>query len=127
MRKSQLDTTVLHEFVHNVTMALANEKRHDSWLMEGTAMYLAQHKDRQEPYYDELLEQGIPEIYTLKVPSEDVYKYGYSMVEYIVETYGREKLVELLREYGDIEKVLDISESEFRDEWVEFLNDKINY
>ncbi|WP_025640222.1 ABC transporter substrate-binding protein [Schnuerera ultunensis] len=126
-RLAELDTTVLHEFVHNVTMALANEKRHDSWLMEGTAMYLAQHKDRQEPYYDELLEQGIPEIYTLKVPSEDVYKYGYSMVEYIVETYGREKLVELLREYGDIEKVLDISESEFRDEWVEFLNDKINY
>ncbi len=49
------------------------------------------------------------------------------MVEYIVEAYGREKLVELLREYEDIEKVLNISENEFRDGWIEFLKKKVNY
>jgi uroporphyrinogen-III synthase len=48
------------------------------------------------------------------------------MVEYIVETYGKEKLVELLREYEDIEKVLNILENEFRDGWIEFLKEKVN-
>ncbi len=122
-----LETVALHEFAHNVTRVLAPKKLHDSWIFEGTAMYLAQDADRYEHNYRKFLDEGIPEIYTLKKSNEDVYKYGYSMVEYIVETYGKEKLVELLREYEDIEKVLNISENEFRDGWIEFLKGKANY
>lgn len=122
-----LETVALHEFTHNVIRVLAPKGTHDSWIAEGIAMYLSQNEDRYEDNYRKFLDQGIPEIYTLKKNNEDVYKYGYSMVEYIVEAYGREKLVELLREYEDIEKVLNISENEFRDGWIEFLKKKVNY
>ncbi len=124
---SSVDTpTILkHEFTHNVTMALAQDNYHPDWLLEGVAMYLSQEKDRSEPYYEELLKNGIPQIYTLIKNNKDKYIYGYSMVEYIIEEYGREKLVELLMKYGDIQKVLNISEDEFRDGWIEFLEEKI--
>lgn len=125
-KKVDIKTTALHEFTHNVTMALASSKPRVDWLWDGVAMYLSQEKDRSEPYYEELINSGIPEIYTLKNNDKDRYIYGYSMVEYIVEEYGREKLVELLREYGDIEKVLNITESEFREGWIEFLKSKLN-
>ncbi len=121
-----LETTLLHEFTHTVTMALAPEQKNPDWLWDGIAMYMAQDEDRSEPYYEEMLNGGIPEIYTLKNNDRDRYKYGYSLVEYIVEEYGREKLVELLKEYGDIEKVLNITESEFRDGWIEFLKEKLH-
>lgn len=119
-------TTLKHEFTHKVTMALAQDNYQPDWLSEGIAMYLAQEKDRSEPYYEELLKNGIPQIYTLIKNYKDRYIYGYSMVEYIIEEYGREKLVELLMESGDIQKVLNISEDEFRDCWIEFLEGKIN-
>lgn len=118
-------TTLKHEFAHNVTMALAQDDYHADWLWDGIAMYLSQDKDRYEPYYEELLKNGSPQMYTLKKNNKDRYIYGYSMVEYIIEEYGREKLVELLMEYGDIQKVLNISESEFRDGWIKFLEGKI--
>ncbi len=107
-------------------MALAPEQKNPDWLWDGIAMYMTQDEDRSEPYYEEMLNGGIPEIYTLKNNDRDRYKYGYSLVEYIVEEYGREKLVELLKEYGDIEKVLNITESEFRDGWIEFLKEKLH-
>ncbi len=115
-----------HEFTHNVTMALAKDDHQPDWLLDGIAMYLAQEKDKSEPYYEELLKNGIPQMYTLKKNDKDRYIYGYSMVEYIIEEYGREKLVELLMEYGDIQKVLNISDDEFRDCWIKFLEGKIN-
>lgn len=121
-----IETTMLHEFTHTVTMELASEKKQPDWLWDGTAMYMSQDKDRYEPYYEELINSGIPEIYALKSNDRDRYIYGYSLVEYIVEEYGREKLVELLKEYGDIEKVLNITESEFRDGWIDFLKEKLH-
>lgn len=33
--------------------------------------------------------------------------------------------MELLEEYGDLEKVLNVTESEFRDGWTKFLEDKV--
>lgn len=124
-KKVDIKTTLLHEFTHNVTMALASAKPRVDWLWDGIAMYVAQEKDRSEPYYEEMIDRGIPEIYTLKSNDRDRYIYGYSMVEYIVKEYGREKLVELLKEYGDIGKVLNITESEFRESWIEFLKGRL--
>ncbi len=120
----ELKTVLLHEFTHTVTMALANSMRHPDWLWEGVAMYMAQDEDRYEPYYEELIEKGIPEMYKLKRTDIDQYIYGYSMVEFVDQNYGKNKVVELVTEYGDIEKVLDITENEFRDKWIKFLKEK---
>lgn len=119
-----IKTTLIHEFTHNVTMALVSNKPRVDWLWDGTAMYVAQDKDKSEPYYEEMLDYGIPAIYSLKDNYRDRYIYGYSMVEYIVEEYGRDKLVELLTKNGDIEKVLDVTENAFREAYMQFLKEK---
>lgn len=116
------DTVILHEFTHIVTMALVGDSMSAGWLWEGTAMYLAGQEINEKSHYKNLLQIGLPELYKLNERgSRDIYTYGYSLVEFIIETYGREKLVELLKEGGNIEKVLNITENELRDEWTEFV------
>ncbi|KAF5042599.1 hypothetical protein DSECCO2_510960 [anaerobic digester metagenome] len=121
-----LETVLVHEFVHTVAMALTNGKMQIDWLWEGTARYLTEDTDYSKVYYKELIEKGIPDRYLLKRNVKYRYNYGYSMVEFIVETYGREKLVDLLMDYGDIEEVLNITESEFKEGWKVFVEGKIS-
>ncbi|MBP1927191.1 hypothetical protein J2Z76_003064 [Sedimentibacter acidaminivorans] len=118
-----LKRLLVHEFTHIVTMALTEGKTQIDWLWEGTAKYLAQDRDFSESDYKEMIEKGLPEFYMLN--NESRYIYGYSMVEYIIETYGREKLIELLVKQGDIDDVLNITVDEFKDGWKGFLEEKI--
>lgn len=116
---------LVHEFTHIVTMALTDGKAQVDWLWEGTAKHLAQDRDYSEVYYKEMLEKGLPDLYVLSI-GEGRYTYGYSMVEYIIKTFGREKLTELLVQQGDINNVLNITADEFRDGWEAFLEEKLN-
>lgn len=56
--------------------------------------------------------------------SNQIYNVGYSIVEFIVHRWGREKLAELVVSYVDIEKVLNIREAEFEKAWIEFVSEK---
>lgn len=120
-----LKSVLVHEFVHTVTMALTNGKMQIDWLWEGTAKYLSQDRDYSEPYYKEMIDNGIPEMYLLRRNEKYRYIYGYSMVEFIVETYGKEKFIDLLLDYGDIEEVLNVTQREFREVWKTFLKEKM--
>lgn len=115
---------LVHELTHIVTMVLTGNNTQVDWLWEGTAKYLAQDRDFSEVYYEDMLEKGLPDLYTLKYESR--YTYGYSMVEYIIETYGREKLIELLLHQGDIMDVLNITMDEFEIGWKGFIKGKID-
>ncbi|WP_312811182.1 ABC transporter substrate-binding protein [Sedimentibacter sp.] len=117
---------ILHEFTHTVTYALVGEKTPPAWLWEGTAMYLAGQGSSDKSHYNYLLQTGLPKLYELNDSNSHYkYTYGHSLVEFIIGTYVREKLVELLKEGGDLEKVLNITENELRDEWTEFYKTKI--
>lgn len=117
--------TFIHEFTHNVTMTLTNVKIQPNWLFEGVAMYLSQQNDSYEDYYEIILKEGLPPIYFVSNNQKECYKYGYSMVEYIIENFGEEKIPELLLAYGDIEKVLSVSLDEFKEGWKNFLEKKV--
>lgn len=119
-----LKRVLAHELTHIVTMVLTGSNAQVDWLWEGTAKYLAQDRDFSEVYYEDMLEKGLPDLYTLKYESR--YTYGYSMVEYIIETYGREKLIKLLLHQGDIMDVLNITMKEFEDGWKSFIKGKID-
>jgi hypothetical protein len=56
--------------------------------------------------------------------SNQVYNVGYTIIEYVVEKWGRDKLPALITSYVDIEAVLKISASEFEKGWVEFVDEK---
>jgi hypothetical protein len=56
--------------------------------------------------------------------SNQIYNVGYTIIEYIVEKWGKEKLPILITSYGDIKTVLGVSESDFEKGWVTFVNEK---
>jgi len=56
--------------------------------------------------------------------SNQIYNVGYTIIEYIVEKWGMEKLPGLITSYVDIKNVLNVSESDFEKGWVDFVNEK---
>jgi len=56
--------------------------------------------------------------------SNQIYNVGYTIIEYIVEEWGEDKLPQLIRSYVDFESVLNVSESEFENGWIDFVNKK---
>ncbi len=115
-----------------------------AWLAEGVAQYQSRsvHFDRWDAHRDMIVRQAFLHDKLMKVDeisvfawtgrqNEMVYNHGYSLVRYISETYGNEKVVELMRELSsktsitfDIvcRRVLDMSQDELYDEWVDSLD-----
>jgi len=56
--------------------------------------------------------------------SNQIYLVGYTLIEYIVEIWGKEKLPELITSYVDLEGVLKVSEAEFEEGWYKFVTEK---
>jgi hypothetical protein len=56
--------------------------------------------------------------------SNQIYNVGYTIIEYIVEKWGKDKLPILITSYVDINSVLGISESDFEKGWTAFVDEK---
>lgn len=56
--------------------------------------------------------------------SNQIYNVGYTIIEYIVEKWGKDKLPILITSYVDINTVLGVSESDFEKGWVDFVDEK---
>ena len=56
--------------------------------------------------------------------SNQIYNVGYTITEYIVERWGKEKLPILIKSYVDIKTVLGVSESDFEKGWADFVDEK---
>lgn len=56
--------------------------------------------------------------------NNQIYNVGYTLIEYIVEKWGKDKLPILITSYGDIKTVLGVSESDFEKGWVDFVSEK---
>lgn len=55
--------------------------------------------------------------------SNQIYNVGYTIIEYIVAKWGKEKLPELIASYVDIEKVLLVSVPDFEKGWMHFVSE----
>lgn len=56
--------------------------------------------------------------------SNQIYNLGYTIVEYMVTTYGKDKLPLFIKSYGDFENVLRVSEKDFENGWKKFVAEK---
>lgn len=56
--------------------------------------------------------------------SNHIYLLGYTIIEYITQKWGKDKLPELIKSYGNVEKVLKINQQEFQNGWHKFVEDK---
>ena len=116
---------VVHEFTHAIVHRLSNGKRLPLWLDEGVALYEA----GQAPSFHKKAiakKSDLPSLSDLNSPTtdaqwNDVYRYSYTVVDYIIHEYGYEKLGDLIIGVGDIGTVLKMPVSEFQDDWHEFL------
>lgn len=115
------------------------------WFAEGTAQfnapqfrydYLDSHRDMQfrvRALNDDLLPLNEMEVFgKTSLGSEAVYNHGYSLVTYIAENYGADKLADLTRSMktlyrfdfnSAVEEVLGIDGQELYDNWKAYLED----
>jgi len=114
---------VLHEYAHVVTLAIQPNLPHKpSWLWEGAAQYLAD-KPPEPKNLGCLTNENAPSMLEIHdFPGALVYNdVAYYMVEFIVQKHGFDKLLELIYENGNTERVLGVSEDEMHRSWVEWM------
>jgi len=118
---------MVHEFTHCVTLNMnqtfANNPR---WLWEGVSLYEAgqfSHPSRLTGWQS----GNLPTLDYLNSnwqTNTDVYTAGYVLVEYIVQTWSKEKLVQLIKSNGDISGSLGLSVQAFEEGWWQFMRTK---
>lgn len=137
---TEISKTAIHEFVHAVVLKLLidrelkplNAKIFDEkfakfpiWLWEGLSVYEA--SQFYEPKTLAYLENGkYPKLTELSNRSrgQKIYTCGYTIIEYILEEYGKDKLIELIESYGDLQNVLNLTEEQFSNNWYHFIKNK---
>lgn len=140
--ESEIGKIAVHEFVHSVVLKLLidkeqkplNAKKFDErfstfpiWLWEGLSVYEAE--QFYEPKTLAYLKNGkYPQISELNNRSkgQKIYTCGYTIIEYILEEYGKDKLIQLIESYGDLKKVLNLTEEKFSSNWYNFIKKKYN-
>ncbi|HMG68537.1 MAG TPA: hypothetical protein VK588_12655 [Chitinophagaceae bacterium] len=138
--ETDIKKVAVHEFAHTVTLKLLldhepqpiNSKDFDkkfstfpTWLWEGISVYEAQ--QFVDPKSLPFLSNGsYPNIAELNNRSKGgkIYKVGFSVIEYIIDQYGQQKLLELIISYGNISKVLGVTEDVFSKDWYNFVKQK---
>ncbi|MCX7773811.1 MAG: hypothetical protein N2376_11940 [Clostridia bacterium] len=126
-----LINTPFHEYVHLIVQSI-NPKT-PRWLNEGIAFYEA--KDHELSWVIGTVRTGIA---ANNIPSFDDldtgddfqtftyrngYQYMYTFIEFIVETYGYEKLCDFIKAPDDFKGVFGLSKDELWTKWVEYLKE----
>ncbi len=136
--------TAVHEFAHCVQLnilikqmlaenpAMSKEdfnrmfekvfsEKYPQWFWEAISIYEAGEINRLEIFYSKRNNLDLQSLSN----SNQIYRIGYTLVEYIAMTYGKEKLPELIRSFFDTKKVLKVSPIAFEAGWKNFV--AINY
>lgn len=112
----------VHEFTHLALDEIAPEL--PAWLDEGTAVYVGPHElyatvcDSAFPF------ELVPPFARLRddygeVTAPDLF--AYAAVDFIVTSYGMDKLNDLLRRPNEFENILGVTTSSFEVEWYDFM------
>lgn len=122
---------IVHEFAHAVVL---NIREHGlvgipNWLNEGFAYYEAgQLTDTQrKSIHSKLLKNKIPTWHEMKQANAfqfgDMEGYGLSatIIEFLVETYGFDKLRQFIIEPDSVEMIYKVSEKELEIMWLKYL------
>lgn len=135
--------TAIHEFTHCVqlnilikdaieTLGYKNEEsfnkefekkfveEYPQWFWEAICTYQAEEVNRLSVNYGM---QDRPTLNSLNT-SNQIYNVGYTLIEYIVDTWGKDKIPALITSYVNIEGVLGVSKEDFERGWYEFVEEK---
>jgi hypothetical protein len=96
-----------------------------TWLWEGIATYEAdQFQDIKQ--LSSMRSGQYPRFLSVRSTTEqpEIYALSYTAIEYIVHTWGMERVRELIIDKGDIGKVLGLTEDQFYENWYDFVKAK---
>lgn len=124
---NETPTTAVHEFAHVVTMyvnpTIPNNPR---WLWEAVALYETRQFFDPANLYD-IVNGNYPTVEDLNADynsGRDIYSIGYVLMEYIVETWGRQAMINLISTNGNIQSVLEITVDQFESGWYNYIENK---
>lgn len=117
----------IHEFVHALTLYINDDfANNPRWLWESIAVYEA--KQFIDPTILPFMTSGdYPSMESLdqeQGTEQRIYKVGFTIAEFIIKTWGVEKLHALVESNGNVEKTLGISMATFEQQWYQFVRDK---
>lgn len=114
----------VHEFTHVVTNNLtAYPAPSMSWMYESIACYEAdQFQDPKR--IGSLLSGKYPTLAQLNKDTQLTYHLGYTIIEYIRNTWGMNAVRDLITSSGNLPAVLGINEAEFEKDWYEYVRGK---
>ena len=119
----------IHEFTH-VLVRNINKEVVPNWLNEGIATFEANQMDDSIKKF--IKSNQVPKIMDLenmgaqRFGDNGGYAYSYSIVEFIINQYGYDDLVDLIKSPKDFEKILGLSQDEFQNKWEVYLKSKYN-
>lgn len=139
----EMEKVAVHEFTHCVQLNIliqeallktANEnianfdknfekefeKKYPQWLWEAICDYEAGIVNKSSVKYGMKSKPTLQELNT----SNQIYNVGYTIIEFFVSKYGKDKLPEFIKSYGNFEKVFGVTEKEFENEWHKFVEEK---
>jgi hypothetical protein len=96
------------------------EKKYPQWFWEAICDYEAGIVNKSSVNYGMKSKPTLQELNN----SNQIYNVGYTIIEYFVSKYGKDKLPEFIKSYGNFEKVIGVSEKEFESEWHKFVEEK---
>jgi hypothetical protein len=112
---------VTHEFTHVVHLNVDYSPNNPRWLWEGVAMYEANwfFDPAQLPGFKD---KQFPPLATLSGGVE--YVLGFVIIEAIVDTWGFDAIIDLVKKHGDVKAVLNLDEEEFEKKVYERIYNK---
>jgi hypothetical protein len=130
----------VHEFTHTVVLKLLVDREaqplnaaafdekfsaYPVWLWEAISVYEAgQFVDPASlPYLTNGSHPSLSEL-SNRAKGGKIYNVGYTIIEYILHTYGHDKYIEIIGSYGDVQKVFHVSEEEFCNNWYDYVKNK---
>ena len=135
--------TAIHEFTHCIQLNILIKDAQAKWEIEDKASFDKTFEEKfindyPQWFWEALCDYEAGVVNRLSVKygmsknlrlkdlnnSNQIYNVGYTIIDYIVEKWGRDKLPALITSYVDIENVLQVSESDFERGWVDYVNEK---
>jgi hypothetical protein len=134
-RSDEYRRLLAHEVTHMFEEYLApNMETPPRWWSEGLAAYLSgqwQHEDGykfRQPVLQGLKVRSIPDVQEIQTSLELCYDWGWTIVMFIENIYGRETILRIVRECdnGDVFGMLGENIDTFQGKWKEWLLEESN-
>lgn len=122
---------LIHEFTHVIESKInSNINTIPTWINEGIATYEAKQTNDKTIEFVKLSvrENKIPTIESMSKEFDGQggdYIFSFTLVEFLINNFGYEKLVDIIKTPDELEKILGMSTKELEEQWVSYL--KSNY